>query len=80
MATAVEVAGLEKHYGNVPAVDLATLALIIATLGVAIVTLVPEHALKVVVGALLLLLLALLIALLFANLVLTARRAKRRIA
>ena len=48
MATAVEVAGLEKHYGNVPGVDLATLALIIATLGVAIVTLVPEHALKVV--------------------------------
>ena len=34
---------------------VATLAVIIATLGVAIVTLVPEHALKVVVGALLLL-------------------------
>lgn len=34
---------------------VATLAVIIGTLGVAIVTLVPEHALKVVVGALLLL-------------------------
>ena len=34
---------------------VATLAVIIATLGVAIVTLVPEHALKVFVGALLLL-------------------------
>ena len=34
---------------------LLTLAAIIATLGVAIVTVVPEHLLKVIVGALLLL-------------------------
>ena len=34
---------------------VVTLAVVIATLGVAIVTLVPEHALKVVIGALLLL-------------------------
>ncbi len=37
------------------AAALATLALIVATLGAAIVTVVPEHALKLVVGALLLL-------------------------
>ncbi|MDQ2951229.1 MAG: hypothetical protein M3R54_03090 [Chloroflexota bacterium] len=34
---------------------VATLAVVVGTLGVAIVTLVPEHALKVIVGALLLL-------------------------
>ncbi len=37
------------------AAALATLAVIVGTLGVAIVTVVPEHALKLVVGALLLL-------------------------